>query len=136
MGTLILDTNVVSYLMRGKPLATEYRQLTGGHTLAISFMTVGELYEGARRARWGDERLASLRSVLRGYLVIPYSWELCVTWADIRVERQHQPISVDDAWIAATALTHRCPLVTHNPRDFEGVSQLQVLTVPTGGRPQ
>ncbi|MGH9782874.1 MAG: PIN domain-containing protein, partial [Terriglobia bacterium] len=50
MSTFILDTNIVSYLMRNHSLAQKYRRHLEGHTLAISFMTVGELYEGAFRA--------------------------------------------------------------------------------------
>jgi len=64
--TLLLDTNVVSYLMRGHALGRAYRPLLANHALAVSFMTVAELYEGAYRNNWGtamrhalDKNLAS-----------------------------------------------------------------------------
>ena len=53
MKTLLLDTNVVSYLMRGHALGQAYRPLLANHALAVSFMTVAELYEGAYRNNWG-----------------------------------------------------------------------------------
>lgn len=53
MKTLLLDTNVVSYLMRGHALGRAYRPLLANHALAVSFMTVAELYEGAYRNNWG-----------------------------------------------------------------------------------
>lgn len=128
MSTLILDTNIVSYLMRNHSLAQKYRRHLEGNTLAISFMTVGELYEGAYRANWSSDRMQELQSILRLYLVIPSTPRICQTWGQVRFLRRQQPISVQDAWIAATALEHGCPLVTHNPGDFGGILDLQIVT--------
>lgn len=126
---VVLDTNIVSYIMRGHTLAEAYRPLLTGNFLAVSFMTVAELYEGARRAAWGARRIGALEAALRMYVVLPFDIEVCRKWADVRVARRAQPISVDDAWIAATALTHDIPLVTHNPADFLDVPGLSVLTI-------
>src|SRR5215210_2782461 len=103
---VLLDTNVVSYLMRGHTLAAAYRPILNGHVLGVSFMTVAELYEGARRAGWGARRMDALEAALRAYVVLPFNIEVCRQWAEARVARRSQPISVDDAWIAATALAH------------------------------
>src|SRR5262245_42187075 len=112
MATRALDTNIVSYLMKGHTLAERYRPHLEGHTLVVSFMTVAELFEGAYRARWGSRRRAALEAALHTYLVVPSSPELCRRWGQVRYERRRQPISCEDAWIAATALVHGCPLVT------------------------
>ena len=128
MSTLVLDTNIVSYLMRNHSLAQKYRRHLEGHTLAISFMTVGELYEGAYRANWSSDRMQGLGATLRFYLVIPSTPRICQTWGQVRSLRRQQPISVQDAWIASTALHHGCPLVTHNPGDFDGIPNLQIVT--------
>ena len=128
MSALVLDTNIVAYLMRGHPLAAQYRPRLENHTLAISFMTVAEMYEGACRDNWGERKLAKLDGTLRGYVVIPSTPDVCKQWAEIRFERRHQPISVDDAWIAACARAYSCPLVTHNLRDFAGISNLTIIS--------
>ena len=127
MNVLVLDTNIVSFLMRGYRLAELYRPHLAGRTLAISFMTVGELYEGAYRDGWGKERLTKLGELVKAYVVIPFSLEICRQWGAIRCERRARTIAVDDAWIAATARAHDSPLVTHNPRDFQDIEGLEVI---------
>jgi predicted nucleic acid-binding protein len=128
VATRLLDTNIVSYVLKGHTLAARYQPHLAGHTLAIAFMTVAELYEGALRAGWGPRRLTQLEASLRGYPVIPADPNLCRLWGVARVQRRAQPISAADAWIAASALRHGCDLVTHNPTDFQGISGLTIIT--------
>lgn len=128
MATRVVDTNIVSYLLKGHTLAEDYRLHLEGHILAISFMTVAELFEGAFRARWGKRRRMALEAALRGYLTIPATPALCQRWGQVRAERRQQPISCEDAWIAATALIHNCPLVTHNSADFQGIAGLTIIS--------
>ena len=128
MGALILDTNIVSYIMRGDSRVNDYRCHFVGKTLAISFMTVGELYEGAYRRGWSERKFGILKEQIKKYLVIPCSPNMCEIWGRLRTERKKQPIAVDDGWIAATAITYECPLVTHNPKDFFDITGLQIIT--------
>ena len=114
--------------MRGHSLTELYRHFLQNHTLAISFMTVAEIYEGALRANWSDRKIALVQDSLDAYIVIPSSPEICRIWAEIRVARRRMPISPEDAWIAATALAHSCPLVTHDAADFQGITGLKILT--------
>jgi tRNA(fMet)-specific endonuclease VapC len=46
-GVVIVDTDVVSFLFKGDTRAQAYREHLRGKTLAISFMTVAELYQWA-----------------------------------------------------------------------------------------
>jgi len=128
VGALVLDTNVVSYLMRDHSLAQKYRRHLEGHTLTISFMTVGELYEGAFRSNWSSDRMRELGKTIRAFLVIPSSVLICQTWGQVRSVRRRQPISAQDAWVASTALAYSLPLVTHNPGDFGGIPNLHIIT--------
>lgn len=128
MSAVVLDTNIVSFLMRADPLARVHQSHLHGQRLTISFMTVAEMFEGAYRAAWGPARLSHLEQILREYVVVPSSPALCTTWARIRAERRQQPIGVADAWIAAPALAHAVPLVTHNPADFGGIAGLSLVT--------
>lgn len=131
MAFLVLDTNIVSYLMKGHAFGEIYRSHLRGNTLAVSFMTVAELYEGAFRGGWGYSRLNELEAELRQYIVIPYLPSHCRLWGEIRAARRTQPIAVDDAWIAVAAMAYGCPLVTHDADDFVGIPGLRLITETT-----
>lgn len=128
MALRLLDTNIVSYLFRRHSLATAYAPHLVGHTLAISFMTPAEMWEGVLRTNWAVSRRARLNLVLRTYMILDSSLDVCRRWAEVRYERRARPIAVADAWIAATALVHGAELVTHNPGDFHGISGLTIIT--------
>jgi tRNA(fMet)-specific endonuclease VapC len=130
MSTLIVDTDGVSFLLKGDTRAQLYRPHLQDKTLALSFMTVAELYRWAYIRKWGERKLGRLEEQLHRYVIVPFDKELCRQWAKICVERQRlgRPISVQDAWIAATALRHNCPLITHNGDDFSGIAGLNVIS--------
>jgi tRNA(fMet)-specific endonuclease VapC len=127
---IMIDTNIVSYLMRGGAEAQAYTPHLTGKILAISFVTVGELYYGAEKKGWGQPRRMRLETTLRNFLIIPYDHEIARTYARVLVvtEKLGRPISSNDAWIAACAVRHGVPLVTHNAKHFEFVSQLELIT--------
>ena len=128
MSTLLLDTDVFSYLFKDHPLADPYQPHVKGHTLAISFMTVAELFQGAFRAGWGTKQIERLESRIASYVVIPSSNAMSKRWGEVRFIRRAQPISPEDAWIAAAALQGDWPLVTHNAGDFHGIPGLTIIT--------
>lgn len=128
MTALVLDTDVFSYLFKNHPLAALYRPRLAGCDLAISFMTAAELFHGAFRKAWGERKLRSLETTIGNYLVLPSSYQMCRLWGQIRFLRRNQPISAEDAWIAAAALEYSCPLVTHNSADFHSIPGLQIIT--------
>lgn len=45
-----------------------------------------------------------------------------------KLKRQGATISVNDAYIAATAVTHGAVLYTRNLKDFQGYPRLEVLS--------
>ena len=134
---IVLDTNIVSYLMKGGSLAEAYAPHVEGRLLAISFITVGELYFGAEKNNWGEKKRKQLETQLRNFVVIPYDHEIARYYGRIAAERRRngKPISLHDAWIAACAVRHTVPLVTHNVKDFEGINGLKVITENQQERP-
>lgn len=127
--TVLLDTDVLSFLMKRDTRADFYLRHLVGKIPALSFMTVAEVYQWEVLRGWGERRKAELDATLRNYVVIPFDNQLCRLWAEVSVQRQRmgRPISCNDAWIAATALRFYIPLITHNGSDFTGIEGLMVI---------
>jgi tRNA(fMet)-specific endonuclease VapC len=130
MDTLLLDTNIVSFLLKQDSRAKLYTPYLQSHRLAISFMTVAELFQWAAMHNWGPRRTNQLEATLKTYLILTFDIALCRLWGQIRSNCRAigRPISPQDAWIAAAALQYRLPLVTHNPTDFQTIEGLQLIT--------
>ena len=130
MATVVVDTDVVSFLHKNHKNAELYRDHLEGHLKVISFMTLAELYRWAVESNWGAGRKAALDERLKDYFVYSVNRHLCRTWATITAELSSNgtPIAVSDAWIASTALLHDFSLVTHNRKHFEVVPGLKLIS--------
>lgn len=127
MSPVLVDTNIVSYRIKGDSRAMLYEPHLLGKQWLIAFMTSAELYRWALRRRWGSIRVDELRNKLVDYTVLPYDDEIVWQWAIVSTI-PGVPMEPGDAWIAATALRHGLPLVTHNRRHFENIPGLQIVS--------
>lgn len=127
---IVVDTDVVSYLFNAHTQAEFFRPYLQSKTLAISFMTVAQLYYGAYHAKWGSNKLTKLEHHLKNYVVLPYDYELCLKWASIRQELENNQKSIEcgDCWIAACALCYDCALATNNGRHFRDIQDLALIS--------
>lgn len=127
---VVLDTNVLSYILRRSLLGARYKQLLLGKLGCVACVTPEELSFGAQRRNWGKDRCKALRSLIDEYEFLPGTFDIAMLSATIRAGRAlvGRPLNMADAWIAATAVGHRLPLVTHD-KDFEGIEGLRVVTL-------
>ncbi len=129
MKTLLVDTSVVSYLLKDHSLAPLYRERLEGNLLGVSFMTIAELYCWPLQRAWGEKRLGELKAHLSRYVVLAHDDAMSWEWARL-VSHKGRPMSFPDAWIGATALRYGVPLVTHNTRHFDHIAELEIVIVP------
>ena len=127
---VVVDTDVVSFFLKGDTRARRYEKHLQGKQLVLSFMTIAELHRWSLERSWGEERKARLEEYLRKFIVSPADTELCKIWGQIQAlaKAKGRPIGVADAWIAATAVRYNIPLVTHNLKHYSNVDELSVLS--------
>ncbi|MGH9768582.1 MAG: type II toxin-antitoxin system VapC family toxin [Blastocatellia bacterium] len=134
MRSLIVDTDVISYVFKGNTRGDLYEHHLKDSIGSISFVTVAELDLWAMSHNWGEKRKSELAIFLQRFAVIESNRQLCRMWATVtnQVRRSGRKIQIGDAWIAATALLYNSPLVTHNANDFAGIAGLTVISEPVG----
>jgi predicted nucleic acid-binding protein len=128
---VLLDTDVFSYLMKPDPTwALVYRPHVVGKTVALSFITVGELLFGARKRKWSNQKIADLRSRINRTVVLPYDLVLCETYGTLKAKlyASGRPLADNDLWIAACAIRHSVPLVSNNRGHFDRIPDLVLRT--------
>jgi predicted nucleic acid-binding protein len=77
MPAVVVDTDVVSFVFKGSPLAELYQAELLGNTLVISFMTLAELERWAVNQQWGALRRAALHQYLHRFVVQHSTHTLC-----------------------------------------------------------
>ena len=122
----LLDTNIVIYVIKRRPLKAldEFNQRTG--SMAISAITLAELLHGAEKSSKPPANLAVVEDFCSRLEVLPYTARAAQHYGAIRakLEIQGQTIGVNDLHIAAHARSEGLTLVTNNLREFERVDAL------------
>jgi tRNA(fMet)-specific endonuclease VapC len=124
MDATLLDTDVFSYLTKSNdPRADAYPHVKGT-TIAISFITVGELYFGAEKKKWSGKTLNNFLERLKAF-VVPYDIELCKTYGKLTATLRQAGIVVagNDLCIAVCAVPFDF-LISNNRKHFETISGL------------
>jgi len=127
---IVLDTNVVSELMKLAPADTVARWIADqpAATLYTTSITQAEILHGIVLLPSGKRR-GSLEAAAEamfdedfGGRVLPFGSEAARVYAQIAAQRRRsgRPISHFDAQIAAIARSARAPIATRNVRDFDG----------------
>ncbi|MCI4352045.1 MAG: PIN domain-containing protein [Thermoplasmata archaeon] len=123
---VLIDTDVVSFILKRDSRAELYFPHLSKKLPVISFQTTGELLRWAIVKKWGADRKKKLNEFIGNCLVVPWSGPLSAKWAEVTSEGQTRgrDCKAGDAWIGATALLYRIPLVTNNRRDFEWMKDI------------
>ncbi|KYZ86000.1 type II toxin-antitoxin system VapC family toxin [Alloalcanivorax xenomutans] len=133
---IVLDTNVLSELMRPapEPRVIAWLDRQSGRDVAVTSITVAEILHGIRRLPAGrrKRRLTDLSIGLFNEefagRVLPFDAPAAAYYAEklAACEKRGRPVHMADAQIAAICERHGAVLATRNIKDFEplGVSLL------------
>lgn len=129
----LLDTNIVSAVFRAEPDAPVLARIAAHDgQIAIAVITWHELVFGVTslppsRRRNDLERFLA-QTVIPSFAILDYG-RRAAEWHAVeraRLRAAGTPAPMADSQIAAIAATERLSLVTHNTRDFQVFSDLQV----------
>jgi predicted nucleic acid-binding protein len=126
--TIVVDTNVLVYLVLDTPQAAQFRPHLNDRLALISFQSLAELYLIACRRNWGERRRQLLQQGLDSMVVVPGDENAASLFAALTCEQtsRGRMISVADAWVATTAILTNSPIVT-NDHNFDNIAALTIL---------
>ena len=125
MAGFLLDTNVVSELMKKRPNAhvLSWVEQTPEELMYLSVLTIGEVWKGISLLTDGDSSKVALQTWLEHDLRIRFAGRLlsfddgvAERWGRIEAHARRRRLTLPtiDAQLAATGLHHGLTLVTRN----------------------
>ena len=130
MSGFLLDTNVVSELIKPKPepKLAKWTDVTDEALLFLSVLTIGEIRKGIARHPNATRRvkleawLVSDLAVRFAGRILPIDARIAERWGRLtaQAEQAGRPLSVIDGLLAATAQHHNLTFVTRNAADVIG----------------
>ena len=124
----LLDTNIVIYVIKKRPLELLDAFNQHASQLCVSAITVAELMHGVEKSTRRVENLQVVEDFVSRLEVLCYGLRAAHHYGDIRanLESRGLPIGVNDLHIAAHARSEGLIMVTNNTREFERVEGLRV----------
>jgi len=128
MRRYLLDTNIVIYVLKERPIEVLSAFNAHATRMAISSITLAELLHGAEKSSRVSENLFAIEDFCSRLDVLPYGSKAAQHYGAIRaaLEKQGQPIGVNDLHIAGHARSEGLILVTNNLSEFARVPALAV----------
>lgn len=126
----MLDTDITSYLIKGKSPAVEAKLAALIPSMVcISVMTRAELLYGLKRLPLDHRLQLAVRQFLKIVRILPWDDAAADWYADIRQQlvSTGQPIGELDMMIAAHALAAGAVLVTNNGRHYGRIDAPLIL---------
>jgi tRNA(fMet)-specific endonuclease VapC len=127
----LVDTDWVIHYLNGHAEIVSSIQEFAAQGLALSFISLAELYEGVFYSRDPDKSEATLQAFLRGVELVGLDDETTRIFSRERGHlRAHgQTIGDFDLLIGATAIRHGLAILTNNRRHFELIQDLQIISI-------
>ena len=124
----LLDTNIVIYVLKRRPVEVLATFNANASRMAISSITLAELLHGAEKSNRVSENLSVIEDFCSRLDVLPYGAKAAQHYGAIRaaLEKQGQPIRVNDLHIAGHARSEGLVLVTNNVSEFARVPALEI----------
>jgi tRNA(fMet)-specific endonuclease VapC len=127
----LLDTDWAIDFLNGRQETVEKIRELRGHGLALSLVSLAELYEGVYYSRDPGESERKLGDFLSGMEIVALEDGICRTFGRERGRLRKERILIGDfdLLIGATCLHHNLTLLTNNTRHFERLHDLRIVSL-------
>ncbi len=127
----LVDSDWAIHHLRGSQTATDRLKRLANDGLAISAISVAELYHGVFRSRDPELAETNLLRLLSDLEVVGLNAEICRLFGRERgrLQLQRTPIGDFDLLIGCTAIHHKLTVLTNNRKDFERIDAIQIETL-------
>lgn len=127
-GTYLIDTDWIIHWLNDHPTISQRLTEIRDQGLALSVVSLAELYEGVYYAADPARSERALHNLLTGVIVLGIDQETCQVFGRERGRLRAARVRVADLdlMIGATALRHNLTLLTNNRRDFEMIVGLRL----------
>ena len=125
----LLDTNIISYWMRGDPQLINKIKSHSPSNLSLSTITLAEIYYGIEKSPIKKkERRLKIEHIKSELDIYAFNEQAAVKYGAIRaaLEKRGKPINERDTQIASIALANSLCIVTHNTKEFSRIPKLTV----------
>lgn len=124
----LLDTNIVIYVIKRRPLAALDTFNRHHGRMAISSITLAELLHGVEKSSDPARNFRVVQDFTSRLSVLPYDEAAAAHYGQIRalLERRGTPIGINDLHIAGHARSRGLAVVSNNEREFKRVDGLTV----------
>jgi tRNA(fMet)-specific endonuclease VapC len=126
----VLDTDTcIACLRRPAGQAAYTLALVAPSDVAITAVTIAEIYRGAHRSMKVAENLAQVSAFVARFTPLPLEERAAKVAGRIDADLSHQGLRIGpyDTLIAAIALANDLTLVTHNTREFSRIANLRLV---------
>jgi len=125
----LLDTNIISYWMRGDRSVIDRIRKHSPADLFLSTITLAEILYGIEKSSVKkSERRLKIDRITSVLGLCVFDAAAAFQYATIRaqLEKQGQMISERDTQIASIAMANKFIVVTHNTKEFERIGKLKI----------
>ncbi len=124
----LLDTDTIIYSLKGNDVVRRNLALHVEDPLAISAITLMELYYGAYKSQRVTGNIAKIKKLEQTFDIIPVEIESVEIFGRLKAELEQTGTPLDDfdLAIAACALSYNLILVTNNLKHFRRIEGLRL----------
>lgn len=124
----MLDTNIVIYIIKRRPIEILEKFNANVGRMVISSITLAELMHGAEKSQFVEKNTRAVEDFISRLDVVHYDEKAAFHYGSIRsdLEKKGTPIGVNDLHIAGHARSSGLVLVTNNEGEFQRVNGLIV----------